>query len=95
MRTRNSAAEAALQRLGDFLQMGQRQPDLFAAGDDDAVGIEQPKSRQRHVLGGDEVGVMRAPSATKAGSAGAAAARASGRGGSTLSFASSSFGQIG
>ena len=40
-------------------------------------------------------GIMRAPSATKAGSAGAAAARAGGRGGSTLSLASSSFGQIG
>ena len=38
---------------------------------------------------------MRAPSATKAGSAGEGAERACGRGGSTLSLASSSFGQIG
>ena len=30
-------AEAALQRLADFLEMRQRQPDFLAAGDDDAV----------------------------------------------------------
>ena len=49
------AAEMSLQRLGDFLEMRQRQPDFLAAGDDDAVRIEQPKSRQRHVLGRDQV----------------------------------------
>ena len=39
------AAEAALQRLLDFVEMRQRQPDFLAAGDHDAVGIEQPEAR--------------------------------------------------
>ena len=49
------AAEMSLQRFGHFLEMRQRQPDFLAAGDDDAVGIEQPKSGQRHVLRGDQI----------------------------------------
>ena len=89
------AGKAALQGFLDFLEMRQRQADLFAAGDHSAVGVEQPKPGQRHVLGGDRSGIIRAPSATKAGSAGAAGGRASGRGGSTLSLTSSSVGQIG
>jgi len=49
------AAEMSLQCLGHFLQMRERQSDLVAAGDDDAVGVEQPESGQRHVLGGDQI----------------------------------------
>ena len=47
--------EAPLQRFGHFRQMRQREPDLLAAGDDDAVGVEQPKARERDVLGGNEI----------------------------------------
>ena len=49
------AAEAPLQRLGYFLQVHERQPDLLAAGDDDAVRVEQPKPRERHALRCDEI----------------------------------------
>ena len=31
--------------------MGERQPDVVAAGDDDAVGIENPEAGQRDMLG--------------------------------------------
>ena len=49
------AAKASLQRLAHFLEMRQRLADFLAAGDDDAVGIEQPESGQRHLLGRDEI----------------------------------------
>ena len=50
------AAEASLQRLLYFFEMRERQAHLFAAGDDDTIRVEQPKSRERHVLRCDEIG---------------------------------------
>ncbi len=90
-----SAAEASLQRLRDLFEMRQREADLFAAGDDNAVGVEQAEPASVTYWVATRSGIMRAPSAVKAGSAGAAGARPSGLGGSTLPSASSNFGQIG
>jgi len=39
MAAAQDAAEAALQRLGNFRQVREREPDLSAAGDHDAVGV--------------------------------------------------------
>ena len=43
-------AVLSLQRRGDFLDMGERLPDLVAAGDHDAAGIEDAEAGQRDLL---------------------------------------------
>jgi len=75
--------------------MRERHPDFLAPRDDDAVRVEQPKPGELTFCVATRSGIMRAPRATKAGSAGAGGMRAPGLGGSTLSLASSSAGQIG
>ena len=85
-----------MQGFGDFFQMRQREPDFLAAGNDDAVGIKQPKAGERHVLGGGEIRRHARAESDESGSGGAAVgAWASGLGGSTLSLANSSLGHIG
>ncbi len=55
------ATETALQRLGHFRQMREREPDFFAAGDHDAVGVEQPKAASVTFCVATRSGIMRAP----------------------------------
>ena len=44
--------------------MGERPADLFAAGDDDAAGIENPEAGQRDLLCLQMIGISRVPIST-------------------------------
>jgi hypothetical protein len=52
----HDAAKPPLKRVGDLLDMRERQADLLTSGDHDAFGIEQTKAGERHLLDRDKVG---------------------------------------
>jgi hypothetical protein len=85
----------AAERTGDLLDIGEREPKLIAAGNDDAMGVENAQPGERDLLGLSEDGLQAPPDPASAGSGACAGGRPSGRGGRISPPARSRLGSIG